>query len=59
MTGKIQEKNGAFLTSKEDKVHHGIGITNIKELLEKNHGEYVIRQGDGVFLFSIVFSEKE
>lgn len=59
MTGKIQEKNGAFLTSKEDKVHHGIGITNIKELLEKNHGEYVIRQGDGEFLFSIVFSEKE
>lgn len=33
------EKNGRFLSIKEDKINHGLGTRNIQEIVEKNHGE--------------------
>ena len=32
------EKDGRFFTIKKDKQNHGIGIQNIRKIVEKNHG---------------------
>lgn len=36
--GKIIEINGHFLTTKNNKEHHGYGLSNVKKVLEAYHG---------------------
>lgn len=38
----ITDKNGNVVTSKNDKKNHGIGILNIKEIVKKYNGRYVV-----------------
>ncbi len=40
---------GKRYTTKDDKVNHGYGISNIKYVVEKNNGECIIDQKDGLF----------
>ncbi len=49
-----RRKDGVFLTTKED-LHreHGIGITNLKEKVEKNRGICKIFAGQGMFCVTI------
>ena len=42
-------KRGRFNTFKKDKKNHGIGITNIKEVVKKYDGTYFTDVMDGVF----------
>ena len=45
---------GMFLTTKNQEDDHGIGISNIANVIEKYGGSYVIRSDNGEFYFSIV-----
>lgn len=48
-------KNGKFVTTKtSNSEEHGIGIENIKTIVEKNRGEYCINVDDNVFQFVIL-----
>lgn len=51
--GTIREKNGILLSTKEDAQHHGIGIANIIDAVEKNNGVYDVSYTDTVFKFMI------
>lgn len=43
-----------YLTSKEEPELHGIGIENIKDVVDKYNGTYAIRCEEGQFQFSIL-----
>lgn len=38
----FSDKAGQFHTNKPDKRNHGLGIMNVREIIEKNHGSLVI-----------------
>jgi sensor histidine kinase regulating citrate/malate metabolism len=44
------QKNGIFETSKKDQKNHGIGLKNIRQTIEKNHGSIQTREERGGFL---------
>lgn len=46
---EIIKKNGRILTDKEDKSAHGLGINNIKEIVEKYNGSIDISYDDHSF----------
>lgn len=41
-------------TTKKDKVEHGIGMRNIRDVLEKYHAESECKYDDGWFTYTIV-----
>lgn len=43
-------------TTKEDKLAHGIGMSNMKEIISKYHGEGECRYQDGWFTYTIILS---
>lgn len=54
-SNKPVNKNGKFVTLKKDNSEdHGIGIENIKTIVEKNKGEYCINVEEDVFQFVII-----
>lgn len=58
--GELHMEDGEIRTSKQqDIASHGIGIKNIREVIEKYQGSYVIRTEGNVFSFSIILPEKE
>lgn len=53
----IHHENGEIRTTKiSQKDEHGVGIKNIIRIIEKYGGEYIIKDKDNLFLFSIMFS---
>lgn len=46
--------NTYLVTSKSDKKNHGIGLENVKETLERNHGNLEIIVKENVFLARII-----
>lgn len=46
-------KNGKFITAKDDKLNHGIGMSNVKNIVEKYAGECVISTKDNIFSYTI------
>lgn len=51
---KAMLSNGKYISSKQDKEEHGIGITNIIEVIEKYDGIFHIKNEEKQFLFSII-----
>ncbi len=51
---KIQEKNGSFLTTKEDRNNHGMGLKNVKRIAEKYQGEMAIDYDESWFSVEIL-----
>lgn len=51
---KVSEKS-IEKTSKEDKINHGMGISNAKEAIRRNHGKLQISVYDGKFRVEIIF----
>lgn len=49
--------NGEYQTSKEDAYMHGIGIKNVKSVVDKYDGSYVIDDCDNVFRFIIMIPQ--
>lgn len=52
--GDVNVHEGTYITSKEDKEKHGIGINNIIETINKYQGEYIIKNDNNEFYFSIL-----
>lgn len=52
-TKNINFENNKLLTSKMDKVNHGIGLENVKRIIEKYHGGMEIAMVDGIFSIKI------
>jgi len=52
-------KNGLLKSHKSDKKNHGIGMTNVKKTVERNHGEFEWYQEKGYFGISIILPIKE
>ena len=48
----VQISNGHIPTTKQDPLLHGFGISNVKDILEKHHAEYLFTYEDGRFIFS-------
>ncbi len=51
---KYVVSNREIQTTKPDKRHHGYGIKNVKNIVQKYGGEYSIQVRDGMFCFSII-----
>lgn len=51
---KAMLSKGKYISSKQDKEEHGIGITNIIEVIEKYDGIFHIKNEAKQFLFSII-----
>ena len=47
------KKSNLPISSKEDKKNHGIGLKNVKETIEKNHGTFSWECRDGEFRVTI------
>ena len=45
----LEQSNGSFFTTKEDKANHGFGLENVKECVRKNNGQIKIDTDDNVF----------
>ena len=50
----LVKQDGMFLTTKNEEDDHGIGISNIANVIEKYGGFYVIKPDDEKFYFSII-----
>jgi len=54
--GEIKEKlNGDFVTTKEDKINHGMGVRIVKNVVEKYGGKVKFSYSDVEFVVMIVF----
>ncbi|MBQ6993407.1 MAG: GHKL domain-containing protein [Lachnospiraceae bacterium] len=51
--------NGKIQTTKADKKKHGIGLTNIRSVVEKYGGEDICSYQDGYFTHSIVIEKND
>ena len=51
---KVTERNGSFETDKEDKSSHGIGLWNVRQIVEKYDGEMDVSYTGGTFSVTIL-----
>lgn len=42
----IQNTNVKLMTTKQDKTHHGFGLSNVRNAVERHNGELLITQGE-------------
>lgn len=47
-------KNNSVVTSKQDPLHHGIGLVNVDTVIRKNNGIHVLQCENGWFSFSAI-----
>ena len=59
MVGKLKMEDGVIKTTKEEKHLHGIGLSNVIELIEKNGGDFTIVTKDDSFGFSMIVPLKK
>ena len=52
------DKNGLPKSHKLDKQNHGIGMINIKNTVERNHGKFEWNQDDGYFNVIVILPIK-
>ena len=59
-SGKVISEGGRLLTTKKEDIEfHGIGIDNVKEAVQRNNGECIIKHDDERFQFSIIIPVSE
>ena len=52
--GELREENGRFITAKEDKSNHGIGLVNIKKAIPKYNGTMTVDHSRNVFSATVL-----
>lgn len=50
----IRIKNNIVITTKKDKISHGIGLSNVKLIVEREEGIIALKYDDGWFYVSVV-----
>ncbi|EKS4344355.1 sensor histidine kinase [Clostridium sporogenes] len=58
-TDKIQYNKNKIVTKKNDKINHGIGISNIEMIVEKYNGILDIIEGKNKFVLNLMLKVKE
>lgn len=58
-TNNIKKRKNLFLTNKKDTYMHGIGLTNIKETVEKYFGEVIFTYSKNLFTVKIIIPLKK
>lgn len=53
-TGKMNEENGKFITTKEDKDNHGIGLESIKKVIYKYNGTMNVDYSGNIFSITLL-----
>jgi len=51
----IEDENGNLVTSKADKLNHGLGLSSIQEILPEEAGQIHYKYDKGVFQFMLLF----
>lgn len=54
----VDDKNGFPKSYKRDKQNHGIGMLNVKNAVERNHGKFRWYQKDGYFCVNVILPIK-
>lgn len=54
-----KRKAGRFLSTKENAVEHGIGLQNVKRMVEKQNGNIEFQYEDGIFLVEVMLYMNE
>lgn len=57
--GNLRIKGNEIKTSKKNEQEHGIGLYNIKKVIEKYGGEGICEVNKGIFSYTIIFCKKE
>ena len=52
--GELIKKGSSILTTKKDRVNHGIGLKNVKKVVEKYQGMMDIEHSDKIFSVSLL-----
>ena len=53
ISNPTNEENDDLKTTKDDKIHHGFGINNIRNSVNKHNGTFDINNGNGLFCLNI------
>lgn len=53
-TGEVKEENGKFITTKEDKDNHGIGLKNIDKIVPRYNGTMSVDHSGNVFSVTVL-----
>ncbi len=57
---RIQNREDKFLTTKEDRIHHGLGLKEVEEIVKKYDGKMTIYGAEGEFgvkIFTYMYKE--
>lgn len=52
--GELRIKEGRLLSTKLDGKNHGMGLKNVRDIVEKNHGVLDIRYDNGIFEVDVI-----
>ena len=52
--GKMVRKREIFFTTKPDKAAHGIGLNNVRKIVEKYNGLMEVRSGKDIFFVKVM-----
>lgn len=47
--GKLREENGVYRTTKQEWGKHGIGLQNVKRVVERHNGSFEIKSSNNIF----------
>lgn len=50
----LQKQDNSYITTKKDKRNHGLGLKNVKRIVDKYYGELELREQDGIFFTNVV-----
>lgn len=50
----LQKLDNGYATTKKDKRNHGLGLKNVKRIVDKYHGELELREQEGIFFTNVV-----
>lgn len=53
MTGTLDEENGILFSSKSDKANHGLGMAEIRDIVQRHRGILKYEQNDDVFVMQL------
>ena len=53
ISNPASEENNSLQTTKDDKIHHGFGINNIRNAVKRHNGTFDLSNGNGLFCLNI------